>query len=124
MTTQQVDARLQVRDANGDLVTALRQADVETITRSWSLTDGAGDALAPDAITFHARSGATEVEWTIDGAGETLAGIASNGDGTGTWTIAAGDLAAGNWQWWALAAVDGDRRIPTGLSGEIVIADR
>lgn len=92
------------------MATQAVQADVETITRSWSLADGAGDPLAPDSVTFHARSAAGEVSWTTDG--------------TGTWQIAAGDLAAGNWRWWALVDVGGDRRIPAGLSGELVIADR
>lgn len=125
MTTQQVDARLQVRDANGDLVTALRQADVETITRSWSITDGNGAALVGYGnVEFHARNGDLEVTWTVGGGGGTIAGIVDNGNATGTWRVAAGDLAAGNWRWWALVTVDGDRRIPAAMSGELVIADR
>lgn len=106
------------------MATQAVQADVETITRSWSLADGAGDPLAPDSVTFHARSAAGEVSWTTDGADGTIAGVVDDGDGTGTWQIAAGDLAAGNWRWWALVDVGGDRRIPAGLSGELVIADR
>lgn len=105
-------------------MSALRQADVETITRSWSLTDGAGGALIPGGIEIHARSGDATVVWTTDGAGETINGIVNNGDGTGKWTIAAGDLAEGNWRWWALVNIDGDRRIPQGMTGQIVIADR
>lgn len=106
--------------------TPLSQSDVETRVRSWTTVDAAGAAVIPTAIEFHARlnKSATPVTWTTDGAGGTINGVVDDADGTGTWTVAAGDLAAGEYDWWALATVGAEVIIPSALSGRLTITDR
>lgn len=104
-------------------MSALAQADVETRTRVWELRDADGVLVVPSTITFRARPDRGDgdddpaaVEWTVG------AGVVSNGDGTGTWTVTAGDLGVDVWRWYALASLsDGDAEVPTGLSGSLTI---
>lgn len=100
--------------------TDLEQADVETKTRTWSLTDADSVALVPDAITFYARRNApdTPVTWTVGD------GVVNNADGTGTWTVTAADLAAGRYVWWALVTTGTNVVIPSALTGTLTITDR
>jgi hypothetical protein len=99
-------------------LTDYTQADTETRTRGWATVDEAGDPIIPSAITFYARSSGTDVTWT------TATGVTDNGDGTGTWTITAGDLEPGTYLWWALATVGTEVIIPEDMTGTLRILDR
>jgi len=108
-------------------LTTLSQADVETRIRSWAVRDAAGDLVVVDAMKFYARlnRSSTPIVWTTDGAGGSIAGVVDNGDGTGTWTVTAGNLPpADSYDWWALATVGAEEIIPTALEGTFRITDR
>ena len=105
-------------------MTDIAQADTETITRTWSLVDGSAVAVVPTSVTFYARVNATDVTWTTDGAGASILGVVDNGDGTGSWTVTAGDLGVNVYRWWALAVVGTETVIPTGMTGTLTIRDR
>ena len=99
-------------------MTDYSQGDSETRTRGWTTVDDAGDPVIPSAITFYARGGGTEVTWT------TATGVTNSGDGTGTWTITAGDLEPGVYTWWALATVGSEVIIPQDMTGTLRVLDR
>lgn len=108
----------------------LTQAEVETRVRTWSLEDEAEAAVDPTDIVFTARpvggadDGTDDTTWGTSGSGETYETVTDDDDGTGTWTIAAGELAVGTYRWWALATTATEVRIPTGMTGKLTITDR
>lgn len=100
-------------------MTDYSQADTETRTRGWETVDDAGAPIIPTAITFHARGGGADTTWTVgDGS------VTDNGDGTGTWTLSAGELDPGTYLWWALAEVGTEVIIPEDMTGTLRILDR
>lgn len=94
------------------------QADTETRRRTWSMTNAEGAVVTPSTLSFIVRGASGDVAFT------TTNGVVNNGDGTGTWTIAAGDLAVGQYEWWALATIGTETVIPRALSGKLEITDR
>jgi hypothetical protein len=94
------------------------QADVESRERTWTVLDVTRTPVAPTAISFVVRG----VDGTLTFAEGT--GVVNNGDGTGTWTIEAGDLEPGHYEWWALATIEGEDVLVRNLAGKIEIEDR
>jgi hypothetical protein len=106
-------------------VTRVVQADIESRTRTWSLTDDEGAASIPTAIRFIVRGVGGDTTFGTTGSSTDVPGsVVDNGDGTGTWRLDAGDLAVGQYEWWALATIDGEDVIPRRLSGKMEIRDR
>lgn len=123
-----------IEEAAGDL----SQYDVESVTRTWKVFDADGNLQAPDSIMFHAErldaagNPVAEITWGVAGSGATHETLVDNGDGTGTWHVAAGQLDVDVWDWWALATLGTTTRIPRaraehgshGLHGKFEIRER